>query len=400
MPKDLDDDDPKKKSLHEIDDEDLDFDEQMEHSGEDNAGDEDSEPKSKGKNIDPLDEEEFDEQDLKAATAPVFGSNEQESAPKPTFKYNVAPPQPSSEPTARPDVVEAEDEHTLDDLTEEDLQEPPKRAFRVERGTVEEPQLQDENSFPRPLDKTAFNRSPGDEEYAHSNLEIPSIRKNNGPFPPHQSSVESENEPTRGWNQSQNYQEPDYGDPQMQQTPHRVPHNPYAPSNDSGNSRFGYSNRQPKGASKWHIIILLLIGGAVIGATVYLLQNQFGLPGKPVATLEPTPNPVVESTPVPTPTPAPLERANFKVRVLNGTTKSGIAKTVLDKLKGLGYQTDRAGNAPKQDYTQTMVRVKEGESTLSAQLTKDLAPDYAIASVEADLKKTDNVDAEIILGEK
>lgn len=68
-------------------------------------------------------------------------------------------------------------------------------------------------------------------------------------------------------------------------------------------------------------------------------------------------------------------------------------------MKELGYQTDRAGNAPKQDYTQTTIRVKEGAAALSAQLTKDLTPDYE-ATILVDLKAEDPVDAEIILGEK
>lgn len=170
------------------------------------------------------------------------------------------------------------------------------------------------------------------------------------------------------------------------------------------NERPVFSNRlshPQRSGSKLHLIILALIGLAVIGGTVYLLKNQFN---------EAAPSPAPEVTPVatvaPTPTPEPVERSKFKVRVLNGTTKSGLAGTVLGKLKELGYKSDRAGNATNSAFERTIVRVKENEqssssnnASLSGQLTADLKPDYD-AEIESTLKASDTVDAEIILGAK
>lgn len=368
MPKDdPEEDEPKKKIKH--DDEDEEFDREIGESMED----EEDAPKSAKKTApeddeDPLDkEDDLDEEVLKAGSQEIFPEaqdDEETSVPRPTFKYNLETPTlpPSDNPVFAPK------HHTLDDLSEEDIAPQPTRSpFQVDRGIPPKTEDDFEATYPARPQRPPMMQP---EEYENDNLSIPSIRKQSPMYPPHQ---EPQPQPRQSFN------------------------NPYAADQSQ---RFGYRDRQPKGASKWHIIILLLIGGAVIGATVYLLQNQFNFPGQPAAEASPTPAAqITEATPEPTPTPAPLERAEFKVRVLNGTTEAGIAKQVLDKMKELGYQTDRAGNAPKQDYAQTVIRVKEGDSTISAQLTKDLSPDYD-ASIAADLDKDANVDAEIILGEK
>jgi hypothetical protein len=388
MPKeDPEEDNPKKKSPH--DDEDEEFDKEIEESMDDEV----EEPAKKGKpsnevEEDPLDNEDDDELDpdlLKAGSSEVFGEEDQEEdkkpqedlTPKPTFRYNAPPPPPPSE---EPTIIPPGDEHTLDDLSEEDLNQRPARPFQVDRGVPAEdaPPVYPRPQAPQQMEAEAFEDDP--------RLHIPPIRKQNNFYAPHQV-------PRNG-----GYEDQEFDEPRAQAPRQPNPYNPYAPD---PNQRMGGFNQRPQkqGASKWHIIALLLIGGGVIAATVYLLQNQFNFPGKPVAET-PAPSAVVtEATPVPTPTPAPITKADFKVRVLNGTTKAGLAKQVLDKLKEQGYQTDKAGNAPKQDYEQTVIRVKEGDATLSAQLTKDLAPDYN-ASIQPDLKKDDSVDAEIILGQK
>jgi hypothetical protein len=73
----------------------------------------------------------------------------------------------------------------------------------------------------------------------------------------------------------------------------------------------------------------------------------------------------------------------------------------LAKLKALGYQTDRSGNADNNDYQQTVIKVKEGSQSaaLINTITQDLGPDYSPTS-ETTLKDTDKADVEIILGLK
>lgn len=151
-------------------------------------------------------------------------------------------------------------------------------------------------------------------------------------------------------------------------------------------------------ASKLHLLILAVIGLLVIGGTVYVLKSQ--LKDQAGSSLEQSqaaasPQPSPELTP--SPEPPPFERAKFKVRVLNGTTKSGLAATVNDKLKGLGYIVGKPTNAKNSDFEQTVVKVKPSAAGLSQQLTADLAPEF-IASASDTLADKEEVDGEVILG--
>lgn len=167
------------------------------------------------------------------------------------------------------------------------------------------------------------------------------------------------------------------------------PQDEYAPMN----SKYGPNRGGRKSGSWLHVIILALIGVAVIGTTVYLLKNQFA--SDKVAE-EPKKQEAPVPTEAPTPTPTPeAKRADFKVRVLNGTGKSGLAGTVMEKLKGLGYQSDKTGNATSTE--KTTIKVKEGQELMMQTLIKDLSPDYE-ASGEATLKASDAADAEVVLG--
>ena len=172
--------------------------------------------------------------------------------------------------------------------------------------------------------------------------------------------------------------------------------------NDPNNFFSQHQNQAPKRANKFHLLILIIIGVVVIGFTVYILKGGFG--GISIGTPSPSPSPSATATPEPTPTPTPepeVERGNFTVRVLNGTTTSGLAKTVSDKLKGVGYKTSNPGNASDDDVEQTEVRVKEGteSAALFERLKLDLAPDYeAIKGDDLDSKVT--YDAEVIIGAK
>lgn len=172
----------------------------------------------------------------------------------------------------------------------------------------------------------------------------------------------------------------------------------FSSNNDPGNFFSQHSQTQtPKRASKFHLLILVIIGIVVIGFTVYILKGGFGdlsLTTKP----SPSPSPVESASPTPTPTPEP-ERSKFKVRVLNGSGKTGLAASVSAKLKELGYQVDKTGNATNSAFTQTVVRVKTEVESFIPQIVKDLLPDFDAAG-NTSLKDDDAVDIEIILGAK
>lgn len=179
-----------------------------------------------------------------------------------------------------------------------------------------------------------------------------------------------------------------------------IPHvSNLGPKNPSTMSPYASYPRSSGGGNKFHILILVVIGLAVIGATVYLLKGTFG--GTTTDSQKPqlTPAPVI-ATPTPEPTPIPIDRAKFTLRVLNGTSTSGLAKDSADKLKLLGYQIEKTGNATNSAFTKTQIRIKSGLDDLVNQLISDLASDFPGASTSPDsnLKASDSADAEVILG--
>lgn len=154
----------------------------------------------------------------------------------------------------------------------------------------------------------------------------------------------------------------------------------------------GYNKKN--GASKPLLLVLGLIVLLAIGATGYLLRDKFTR-SEPT----PTPTPILE-TPVAEPSPTPsFDRSKFTLRVLNGTKTSGLAASAAAKLKDLGYQIGKTGNASNSAFPRAVVRVKESASGLLDQLVKDLSPDYD-ASDGGKLKDSDDVDGEVILGTK
>lgn len=163
---------------------------------------------------------------------------------------------------------------------------------------------------------------------------------------------------------------------------------------------FQYRERpvQPGKKPSRNFLWLAIVGLGVIAVAVYLLKNQSLSPKNPspspsAALVIPSPQP----TPTPIPTLSPEQRGKYKVRVLNGTSKTGMAASVSARLKELGYQTGRAANATNSAFTKTLVRVKAENISLADQLIKDLLPDFD-ASASLDLKGSETVDGEIILG--
>lgn len=175
----------------------------------------------------------------------------------------------------------------------------------------------------------------------------------------------------------------------------------FIPSNTRGRSSFDYNLSDGGKNRKWQYLIIGLVALIVIAAIVFLLKNQYipfvGSPSNIVIS-SPSPSPSPTPSPTPTPTPEP-DRSQFKLRVLNGTTTSGLAASLADKLKGLGYQVDKTGNNSNQSVAQTQIRVKPGNASLSAELIKDLTGTYD-ATIGADLKPTDTVDGEVVIGAK
>lgn len=152
-------------------------------------------------------------------------------------------------------------------------------------------------------------------------------------------------------------------------------------------------NRRTKN-SLLPLFVLFLIGVGIVSGTVFLLKNRS-------VKWQTTPTPASTTKPSSTPesTPLALNRSKYKVRVLNGTTTTGLAASVSAKLKDLGYQTDKFANATVSSFAQTVVRVKSSNSDLAKQLIQDLSYQFN-ATTSSQLIDSDTVDSEIILGIK
>lgn len=155
------------------------------------------------------------------------------------------------------------------------------------------------------------------------------------------------------------------------------------------------SPQEPQGVSKTLFLVAGIVVLTLIGGSVYLLRGQFQKPKTEEVT---QPSLVQISSPSPTPTSS-FDRSKYTLRVLNGTKKTGLAASVSAKLKELGYKVDKTGNATSSAIARSEVKVKESLLELSAQLIKDLSPDFDAASGSS-LKTADTVDAEVILGVK
>lgn len=179
--------------------------------------------------------------------------------------------------------------------------------------------------------------------------------------------------------------------------PYGTEHSSASGKHSSDNSPFFYNRNQnfnSTKSSKKQLLVLIIVGVAVISATVFLLKKQFTGSSSPSPS---TVAPVETPTQTPTPTPQPVDRSKYKVRILNGTTKTGLAASVSSKLKDLGYQGEKVANATNSSFTQTLIRIKPNLTDLLDQLIRDLAPDFVASSGDS-LKEDDGAEAEVILG--
>lgn len=95
-------------------------------------------------------------------------------------------------------------------------------------------------------------------------------------------------------------------------------------------------------------------------------------------------------------TPAP---STVNVRVLNGTSISGLAQRVTDDLKGKGYGPDRPDTfAGVQTVTTTTVQFRPGKKTSATAVAKDLGlPASSVKAIEADLSVAAGESADVVV---
>ncbi len=129
----------------------------------------------------------------------------------------------------------------------------------------------------------------------------------------------------------------------------------------------------------------------------------------PTPTFEPTATPDAQLSPTgravrqPTPTQTAVKptdssgRRAVTITVLNGSGTAGVASTMADYLKGLGYTVSGTGNADNYEYQNIVIQLKPAAAKYLTILKSDLSSKYTVGSTSATLS-TGSTDAVIIVG--
>ncbi len=162
----------------------------------------------------------------------------------------------------------------------------------------------------------------------------------------------------------------------------------------SGSSEIYTGHPHSRFAKKIPILLGIAIIILILGASFYSFKAREGTKEQ----LSPSPGVFVEE-PSSTPSPTPgFDRANYTLRVLNGTKREGLAASTSAKLKELGYKIERTGNATNSAFLKTIVRAKSDLEELLENLLGDLSTLDFEGEEGPELKENDTSDGEIILG--
>lgn len=125
---------------------------------------------------------------------------------------------------------------------------------------------------------------------------------------------------------------------------------PLSVSDSSAQSQ-DFASWEPKKKSPLiPIIIIIVLLGLVVGGFLLLRSGA-----QPATESSPTPEPnVIIEQSLPTPSLS-VDKAEIKIKVLNGTGIAGEAGILKDKLTAAGFADVQAGNASRQNYTDAQV---------------------------------------------
>jgi len=124
----------------------------------------------------------------------------------------------------------------------------------------------------------------------------------------------------------------------------------------------------------WAVLAtVILIGLGVFGLS--LVNGSISFKGV---------TPSLSSTPTPTPTPTivPTVDPNLSVFVLNGTSTSGLANLVGDKLVAAGWKVDSRANASDTDLAKTIVYYSDPKNQAAALGVAQSLPGATVAETQ------------------
>jgi LytR cell envelope-related transcriptional attenuator len=114
------------------------------------------------------------------------------------------------------------------------------------------------------------------------------------------------------------------------------------------------------------LILVVVLGGALLAKPVSQHVKQ-AAEQKVLAPAKPKPSVVAVAAGKPK-----LSRGETSVVVLNGNGRSGAAAEGAAKVRAFGYTIGTVGNAPRTDYTRTIVMFRRGYRAEATRLAADL----------------------------
>jgi LytR cell envelope-related transcriptional attenuator len=145
------------------------------------------------------------------------------------------------------------------------------------------------------------------------------------------------------------------------------------------------------------LILVVLVALGLLGLTKLFPQNtSLGVtPGSSSTSTVRTPgvSPSVSTSPSKSRKPRP--KSKVTVLVLNGTSKSGLAAVVRERLQGDGYKTKTPGNYPQKIQT-TIIYYQSDSQAEAERLQRQRFPGSQLKPAPATIST--DVDLEVILG--
>ena len=150
--------------------------------------------------------------------------------------------------------------------------------------------------------------------------------------------------------------------------------------------------------------VLLGLGLAIILVTLaaiflFFFKTKQQEPATPVAQTSQTATSSATNEATDSAQEQPLERANLKIKILNGRGVAGTAADAKEFLTNLGWQVTEVDNASSFDFAKTQIQIKESRLRFLGLLTKDLENRYTIIEGEK-LSETESFDALITIGKE
>ncbi|HXH89365.1 MAG TPA: LytR C-terminal domain-containing protein [Gaiellaceae bacterium] len=112
------------------------------------------------------------------------------------------------------------------------------------------------------------------------------------------------------------------------------------------------------------LVLLLVLAVSFLAEPVARRVTQTA-EAKAFARVAPKPQATAASEPT-------LLRAQISVIVLNGNGRSGAAASTAERTRALGYTIGNVGNAPRSDYTRSLVMYRKGYAAEAQRLAQDL----------------------------